>query len=70
VERTGLVQALDRARHGIEFDISSLLQALSLEVWLRSLEHHRDMFRSQINFMASSNEHISSERRLRAAQAV
>lgn len=32
-------QALDRARHGMEFNISSLLQALALEVWLRSLEH-------------------------------
>lgn len=39
VDATALVQALDRARHGMEFNISSLLQALALEVWLRSLEY-------------------------------
>jgi len=39
VDGRALVQALDRARHGMEFNISSLLQALALEVWLRSLEH-------------------------------
>lgn len=39
VDGKALVQALDRARHGMEFNISSLLQALALEVWLRSLEH-------------------------------
>ena len=50
-----LVQALDRARHGIEFNISSLLQALALEVWLRSLEH-------KIN-SASSMKANSEERR-------
>jgi asparagine synthase (glutamine-hydrolysing) len=41
-----LVQALDRARHGMEFNISSLLQALALEVWLRSLEHKQNEVRS------------------------
>jgi len=39
VDARALVEALDRARHGMEFNISSLLQALALEVWLRSLEH-------------------------------
>jgi asparagine synthase (glutamine-hydrolysing) len=39
VDGRALVQALDRARHGMEFNISGLLQALALEVWLRSLEH-------------------------------
>jgi asparagine synthase (glutamine-hydrolysing) len=46
VNGSQLVQALDRARHGIEFNISSLLQALALEVWLRSLEHKNHDFRS------------------------
>jgi hypothetical protein len=32
-------RTFDRARHGMEFNISSLLQALALEVWLRSLEY-------------------------------
>jgi len=36
-----LAQALDRARHGVEFNISGLLQAVALEVWLRSLEYKR-----------------------------
>ena len=40
VDARELVQALDRARHGMEFNISSLLQALALEVWLRSLEYN------------------------------
>jgi asparagine synthase (glutamine-hydrolysing) len=46
VNVNALVQALDRARHGIEFNISSLLQALALEVWLRSLEHNVESRRS------------------------
>ena len=47
-----LVQALDRARHGIEFNISSLMQALALEVWLRSLEHNIESRRSASNLAA------------------
>jgi asparagine synthase (glutamine-hydrolysing) len=41
-----LVQALNRARHGMEFNISGLLQVLALEVWLRSLEHKHNDLRS------------------------
>ena len=46
VDIDGLRQALNRARHGMEFNISGLLQALALEVWLRSLEHKRKSRRS------------------------
>jgi asparagine synthase (glutamine-hydrolysing) len=46
-----LVQAFDRARHGVEFNISGLLQALALEIWLRSLECKRS--RSAAQFEAT-----------------
>lgn len=49
VNVNALVHALDRARHGIEFNISSLMQALALEVWLRSLEHNVESRRSASN---------------------
>ena len=47
-----LAQALTRARHGIEFNISGLMQALALEVWLRSLEHNVASRRSASNVAA------------------
>ena len=53
VNVTALVQALDRARHGIEFNISGLMQALALEIWLRSLEHHIESRRSAPNLRAA-----------------
>ena len=52
-----LVQSLDRARHGIEFNISGLMQALALEVWLRSLEHNVAGRRSASNVVAASAAH-------------
>jgi hypothetical protein len=48
VDIEALKQALDRARHGMELNISGLLQALALEVWLRSLEHKQRRLRTQV----------------------
>jgi len=48
-----LVQAFARARHGIEFNISGLLQALALEVWLRSLEYKHSDTRPATQFEAT-----------------
>jgi len=69
VNRAEFVQALDRARHGIEFNISSLLQALALEVWLRSLEHHRVAVRSASKVIAKGGEQAWSGRPVHAAGA-
>ena len=55
-----LVQAFDRARHGMEFNISSLLQALALEVWLRSLEYNYKDRRSAAQFAATQYLQINS----------
>ena len=52
VNTTALVQALDRARHGIEFNLSGLIQALALEIWLRSLELNAESRRSASNVPA------------------
>lgn len=56
VNVSALIQALDRARHGIEFNISSLMQALALEVWLRSLEHNVVSRRSASNAPAAASQ--------------
>ena len=53
VNVNALVQALDRARHGIEFNISGLMQTLALEVWLRSFEHNIEGRRSASNLRAT-----------------
>ena len=65
-----LVQALDRARHGIELNISSLLQALALEVWLRSLEHNVESRRSASKLRAAVPLLTGTMRSPRAARAV
>ena len=62
-----LVQAFDRARHGIEFNISSLIQTLALEVWLRSLEHNVERHRSTSNVPSAV---VPSNWTMRAARAV
>lgn len=68
VKRTEFVQALDRARHGIEFNISGLLQALALEVWLRSLEHHRVVLRARSNAIAKESGQVWSGSAIRVAR--
>lgn len=70
VNVTMLIEALDRARHGIEFNISGLLQALALEVWLRSLEHNVESRRSASNLHAAEPLLTSALRSPRAARAV
>jgi asparagine synthase (glutamine-hydrolysing) len=57
VNVNALVPALDRARHGIEFNISGLMQAVALEVWLRSLEHKVQSRRSASNATAEVAAH-------------
>ena len=65
-----LREALDRARHGMEFNISSLLQALALEVWLRSLEQRHKEFRSASAAIASGVARVWSNERAHAVGAV
>jgi len=69
VNKKALLEAFDRARHGIEFNISGLLQALALEVWLRSLEHRRVGFRSLSNAVANVSEQAWSGSPVRVAGA-
>jgi len=69
VNKEALLEAFDRARHGIEFNISGLLQALALEVWLRSLEHRRVGFRSPSNAVANVSEQAWSGSPVRVAGA-
>ena len=57
VNVNALVQALDWARHGIEFNISGLMQALAVEVWLRSLEHNVQSRRSASNATTTVASH-------------
>jgi len=40
VNQDALITAVNLARHGKTYDISTLLQTIALEIWLRSLEHH------------------------------
>jgi asparagine synthetase B (glutamine-hydrolysing) len=40
VERGPFLSALDQARHGRVLHVGALLQAISLEIWLRSLDYH------------------------------
>ena len=40
VNQEALITAVTLARHGKTYDISTLLQTIALEIWLRSLEHH------------------------------
>lgn len=69
VELEGFKQALDRARHGMEFNISSVLQALALEVWLRSLEHKQQHRGLKLNSLASDAAQVLSGRTARAVGA-
>ena len=69
VDLDGLRQALNRARHGMEFNISSLLQALALEVWLRSLEHKRKNPRATSEVIANDATQAWSRRAARALGA-
>jgi hypothetical protein len=62
----GLKQAFDRARHGMEFNISSLLQALALEVWLRSLEQKQGHRRATSAVLANEAAQFSSTSAARA----
>ncbi len=64
-----LVQALDRARHGIEFNISGLVQAIAMEVWLRSLEYHTESRRSASQVQTSAAPRQLSMRTARAGSA-
>lgn len=70
VNVNALAQALDRTRHGIEFNISTLMQALALEVWLRSLEHSVESRRSASNMPATVAQQSWTMRTARAAGAV
>lgn len=40
VNQDALITAVNLARHGKTYDISTLLQTIAVEIWLRSLEHH------------------------------
>ncbi len=40
VNQEALITAVNLARHGKTYDISTLLQTIALEIWLRSLECH------------------------------
>ena len=40
VNQDALITAVNLARHGKTYDISTLLQTIALEIWLRSIEHH------------------------------
>lgn len=64
-----LVQAFDRARHGIEFNISGLLQALAVEVWLRSLEHNIKSRRSASTIAPTTAAQAWTNRSTRAVGA-
>jgi asparagine synthase (glutamine-hydrolysing) len=70
VDVKALVQSLDRARHGVEFNLSSLMQALALEVWLRSLEHNVANRRSAIKLAAPISAPGWPTKVARAASAV
>jgi asparagine synthase (glutamine-hydrolysing) len=66
VDGKELIQAFDRARHGMEFNISCLLQALALEVWLRSLEYRRSVFGPRSDVIASGATQAWANRTARA----
>jgi asparagine synthase (glutamine-hydrolysing) len=70
VNVNALVQALDKARHGIEFNLSSHMQALALEVWLRSLEHNVESRRSAFNPAMPTSVQNWTTNVARAASAV
>jgi asparagine synthase (glutamine-hydrolysing) len=40
VDYKEVMSALDKARHGIELDLDAFSNVISLEIWLRSIEHH------------------------------
>lgn len=40
VNQEALITAVNLARHGKTYNISTLLQTIALEIWLRSLEYH------------------------------
>jgi hypothetical protein len=65
-----LGRALDLARHGIEFNISGLVQTLALEIWLRSLEYKVESRRSASMVPAPSAQQSWTMRAARAASAV
>ncbi len=40
VDYKEMMSALDKARHGIELELDAFSNVVSLEIWLRSIEHH------------------------------
>jgi asparagine synthase (glutamine-hydrolysing) len=35
-----MMSAFDKARHGMDLELKAVFKVLSLEIWLRSIEHH------------------------------
>lgn len=64
VDRDALLRALERARHGVEPYTFALIQTISLELWLRSLEKKR--FSSTGTGVSRLVQSISCERTARA----
>lgn len=41
IDHSTLITALDKARHGMELELSAFSKVIALEIWLRSIEYHK-----------------------------